>query len=55
MTGSVPILLYAVYASWAAFLNWLGPQIVDRVGRIRMLAVGIVSESVIFGMTTNLV
>lgn len=40
--GSLPLLLYAVYTSWAAFLNFVASQIVDRVGRVRMLTIGIV-------------
>jgi hypothetical protein len=43
ITGWLPLMLYAIYASWAAFLNWVGSMIVDRVGRIRMLTIGIVS------------
>jgi MFS family permease len=42
LTGSVPLLLYAVYASWAAFLNWVGSVVVDRIGRIRMLLIGVI-------------
>lgn len=42
--GSLPLMLYAVYASWAAFLNWAGAMFVDRFGRIRMLVIGIVSN-----------
>ncbi|QKX58701.1 uncharacterized protein TRUGW13939_05828 [Talaromyces rugulosus] len=42
LSGSVPLLLYGVYTTWAAFLNWAGPMIVDRVGRIRMLSVGMI-------------
>lgn len=41
--GSLPLLLYSVYLTWAAFLNWVGSMIVDRVGRVRMLSGGIVS------------
>lgn len=48
LTGSLPLLLYAVYVSWAAFLNWVGSLIVDRAGRIRMLTIGIVSHSIPF-------
>jgi hypothetical protein len=44
LKGSLPLLLYGVYTTWAAFLNWLGPQFVDRLGRIRMLSIGMVSE-----------
>ena len=40
--GYLPLLLYAVYASWAAILNLTGAAIVDRVGRVKMLAIGVV-------------
>ncbi len=43
LTGFLPLLLYAVYTSWAAFLNWVGSLVVDRAGRIRMLFTGLVS------------
>lgn len=43
--GSLPLLLYAVYTSWAAFLNWVASMIVDRFGRVRLLTIGIVSYS----------
>jgi MFS family permease len=42
ITGWLPLMLYAIYASWAAFLNWAGSMIVDRIGRIRMLTIGVV-------------
>ncbi len=40
--GYMPLLLYAIYTLWAAFLNWAGSMIVDRFGRIRMLMAGCV-------------
>ena len=42
--GSLPLLLYSLYLSWAAFMNWVAAMIVDRVGRVRMLAIGFVSS-----------
>jgi sugar porter (SP) family MFS transporter len=42
LKGSLPLLLYAVYATWAAFLNWVGSVLVDRIGRIRMLLIGVI-------------
>lgn len=41
--GSLPLLLYSLYLSWASFMNWVATMIVDRVGRVRMLAIGFVS------------
>lgn len=42
--NSLPLLLYSVYLTWAAFLNWVASMTVDRVGRVRMLTIGIVSS-----------
>lgn len=38
---SVPLLLYAVYLSWAAAMNYLSSRIMDRVGRVRLLVIGL--------------
>ncbi|EPE08408.1 general substrate transporter [Ophiostoma piceae UAMH 11346] len=40
--GYLPLLLYAMYTLWAAFLNWVGSMVVDRFGRVRMLTIGII-------------
>jgi MFS family permease len=55
ITGSLPLMLYAVYATWAAFLNWVGSMIVDRVGRIRMLTIGIVGCALMVTCETAMV
>lgn len=41
--GSLPLLLYALYLLWATFMNFVSALIVDRLGRIRSLAIGFVS------------
>jgi hypothetical protein len=38
--GSLPLLLYAVWDSWAAFMNWVNAMILDKVGRIPVMVVG---------------
>jgi hypothetical protein len=38
--GSLPLLLYAVWDSWAAFMNWVNAMILDKVGRIPIMVVG---------------
>lgn len=38
----LPSLLYAVYLSWATILNVVSSMIVDRVGRVRLLTIGVV-------------
>lgn len=42
VTGSLPLLLLAVYNGWAASLNGLNAMIIDRVGRIRIMTIGFV-------------
>jgi hypothetical protein len=42
LTGSTPLLLYAVYNTVAAFMNWVNSMIIDRVGRVRLLTIGLV-------------
>lgn len=40
--GSLPLLLYAIYTIWAAFLNAVASRIVDRIGRVKMMTLGMV-------------
>lgn len=42
LSGSTPLLLLAVYNSWAAFLNYVNALLIDRVGRIRIISFGLV-------------
>lgn len=42
--GSIPLLLLAVYNSWAACLNYVNALLIDRIGRIRIITIGIVSS-----------
>ena len=44
VTGSIPLLLLAVYNSWAALLNYINALFIDRIGRIRILTIGLVSR-----------
>jgi MFS family permease len=39
--GWLPLLLYAVYTSWAAFLNWINALLLDRVGRRPVIIIGL--------------
>ena len=41
--GAMPLVLYGLYTTWAASLNLLSSRIIDRVGRIRLLTIGLVS------------
>lgn len=45
VTGSLPILLLALYNVVAAFFNWVNAMSLDRFGRIRIITVGIVSAA----------
>ncbi|KAH8755735.1 general substrate transporter [Diaporthe sp. PMI_573] len=38
--GSVPLLLYAVWDSWAAFMNYMNSLWLDKFGRIPTMVVG---------------
>lgn len=42
VTGSLPLLLLSLYNGWAAILNGLNSLIIDRVGRIRIMTIGMV-------------
>ncbi|KAK5165368.1 uncharacterized protein LTR77_008897 [Saxophila tyrrhenica] len=53
--GSLPLLLYSAYLSWAAFMNYVAALIVDRVGRVRMLAIGFVGCIITLSLFTAMV
>ena len=38
---SVPLLLYAVYLSWAAAMNYFSSIVMDRFGRTRLMLIGL--------------
>ncbi|KAK5744134.1 hypothetical protein LTR17_002164 [Elasticomyces elasticus] len=40
--NSVPLLLYAVYLTWAAGMNYLSSLIIDKVGRVRLMVIGLI-------------
>ncbi|KAF2021156.1 general substrate transporter [Aaosphaeria arxii CBS 175.79] len=40
--NSTPLVLYACYNSWAAFMNWVNSIMLDRWGRIRIMTVGLI-------------
>lgn len=42
VSGWVPLLCYGIYNSWAACLNVVNALVVDRIGRIKIIAIGIV-------------
>jgi len=39
--GWLPLLLYAIYTSWAAFMNWVNAMLLDRLGRIPIITFGL--------------
>jgi MFS family permease len=42
---SLPLLLYAIYLTWATALNYFSATIMDRVGRTRLLIIGLIGCS----------
>ncbi|KXJ88653.1 general substrate transporter [Microdochium bolleyi] len=50
---SLPLLLYAIYLTWAAILNYFSARIMDRVGRTRLLIIGFIAcpITIIFEMS----
>ncbi|KEF51771.1 uncharacterized protein A1O9_12108 [Exophiala aquamarina CBS 119918] len=45
ITGSLPLLLNAIYNSIAAFMNYINSIVLDRLGRVRIMLIGLVSYS----------
>ncbi|SCO91365.1 related to sugar transporter [Fusarium oxysporum] len=52
---SVPLLLYAVYLSFAAFMNFVSAMIMDRVGRVRLMSFGLFVCAFCLGMEALMV
>ncbi|KAE8445891.1 hypothetical protein EG329_012670 [Mollisiaceae sp. DMI_Dod_QoI] len=44
--GAAPLLLYACFNTWASFCNWVNSMILDRFGRIRIMAIGVIGCAV---------
>lgn len=42
--GSLPLLLYAMWDSWAAFMNFMNSLWLDKIGRIPIMVIGQVSH-----------
>ena len=45
LENSLPLLLYACYDSWAAFMNFVNTLMLDRWGRIRIMLIGMIGCS----------
>lgn len=45
LKNSLPLLLYACYDSWAAFMNFVNTLMLDRWGRIRIMLIGMIGCS----------
>lgn len=52
ITGWKALLLLSIYTSWAAFMNWVNAMLLDRIGRIKLMVIGMVSRS-LFPMTLS--
>ncbi|KAK4947592.1 hypothetical protein LTR10_013538 [Elasticomyces elasticus] len=55
LSGWVPLLLYAVYDSWAAFMNFINSLLLDRIGRVRILTIGLIGCGVMMILETAMV
>ncbi|KAH7230050.1 uncharacterized protein BKA55DRAFT_696611 [Fusarium redolens] len=42
ITGWKAILLLSIYTSWAAFMNWINAILLDRIGRIKLMVIGMI-------------
>lgn len=40
--GALPLLLYACFDTWASVMNFINTLILDRFGRIRIMAIGVI-------------
>lgn len=43
ITGALAIALLGIYTTWSATCNFINSLLVDRIGRVRMLTIGLVS------------
>ncbi|RFU24119.1 hypothetical protein B7463_g12217, partial [Scytalidium lignicola] len=55
LSGSTPLLLLACYNTWAACLNFVNAMLIDRIGRIRILTIGISGTICCVSIVTALV
>lgn len=42
--GAMPLMLYALWDTWAAFMNFINSLLLDKVGRIPIMVVGQVCD-----------
>ncbi|KAH7267975.1 hypothetical protein MRS44_011740 [Fusarium solani] len=40
VTGWKALLLLSIYTSWACFMNWVNAMLLDRLGRVRLMVIG---------------
>jgi MFS family permease len=55
LKGWLPLLLYAIYDLWAAIMNFVNSLLLDRLGRIRILTVGLIGCGVMMIIETAMV
>ncbi|KAI3584180.1 general substrate transporter [Fusarium oxysporum f. sp. albedinis] len=46
ITGWKALLLLSIYTSWAAFMNWINATLLDRIGRIKLMVIGITGAAI---------
>lgn len=44
ITGWKALLLFGVYTSWAATMNWVNALLLDRFGRVKVMTFGMVNQ-----------
>ena len=53
--GWLPLLLYSMYTSWAAFMNWVNAMLLDRLGRIPIITWGLAGCIICMAVETAMV
>ncbi|KAH7256032.1 general substrate transporter [Fusarium tricinctum] len=46
ITGWKALLLLSIYTSWAAFMNWINAILLDRIGRIKLMVIGMTGAAI---------
>ncbi|KAH7118336.1 general substrate transporter [Dactylonectria macrodidyma] len=55
ITGWKALLLLSIYTSWAALMNWVNAMLLDRVGRIKLMVIGMTGAAIAVSCETAIV
>ncbi|OIW34944.1 sugar porter family MFS transporter [Coniochaeta ligniaria NRRL 30616] len=55
ITGWRALLLLSIYTSWAALMNWVNAMLLDRVGRIKLMVIGMTGAALAVSCETAIV